>query len=77
MRHTTAMELVNAGVDLIYVRDLLGHVSVTTTETYAKANSIHKRRAIEEASKDIIPTEEAEWDNDQGLKDWLKGFNRR
>jgi len=77
MRHTTAMELVNAGVDLIYVRDLLGHSSVTTTEVYAKANSNHQRRAIEEASKEIVHPEEAEWDNNETLKNWLKNLNRR
>lgn len=76
MRHTTAMELVDAGVDLIYIRDLLGHVSVTTTEVYAKANAAHKRKAIEAASKEIVPHEESEWDNNQNLKKWLKNFNR-
>jgi len=77
MRHTTAMELVNAGVDLIYVRDLLGHVSITTTEIYGKANANQQRRAIEEASKEIVPPEDAEWDSNPNLKDWLKSFNRR
>lgn len=76
IRHSTAMELVVAGVDLIYIRDLLGHVSVTTTEIYAKANSMHKRQAIEAASKEIVPEEDATWDNNQNLKDWLKSFNR-
>jgi len=76
MRHTTAMELVNAGVDLIYVRDLLGHVSITTTEVYGKALASNQRRAIEEASKEVVPPEEAEWDINPNLKDWLKGFNR-
>lgn len=77
MRHTTAMELVESGVDLIYIRDLLGHVSVKTTEVYAKADAMHKRQAIEAASKEIIPPEKAEWDEDSNLKDWLKNFNRR
>lgn len=77
MRHTTAMGLVESGVDLIYIRDLLGHVSVKTTEVYARADAMHKRQAIEAASKDIVPQEEAEWDNDSNLKDWLKNFNRR
>jgi site-specific recombinase XerD len=77
MRHTTAMELVESGVDLIYIRDLLGHVSVKTTEVYARADAMHKRQAIEAASKEIVPPEEAEWDNDSNLKDWLKNFNRR
>jgi len=77
IRHTTAMELVDAGVDLIYIRDLLGHVSVKTTETYAKANSRKKREAIEEASRQITPQEPADWETDATLKDWLKNFNRR
>ncbi len=77
MRHTTAMGLVESGVNLIYIRDLLGHASVKTTEIYARADAMHKRQAIEAASKEIVPLEEAKWDNDSGLKDWLKGFNRR
>lgn len=76
LRHTTAMELVDSGVDLIYIRDLLGHVSVKTTEVYAKAQSARKREAIEAVSKDLVGKEEAKWDNDTHLKDWLKTFNR-
>ena len=77
MRHTTAMELVDAGVDLIYIRDLLGHVSIEATEVYARANSQRKRMAIEAASKEIVPTEKALWENNTGLKNWLMTFNRR
>ena len=77
MRHTTAMELLTAGVDLIYIRDLLGHSSVMTTEVYARTDAKLKRKAIEAASKEILPEEEATWDNDTNLKDWLKSFNRR
>ena len=59
MRHTTAMELLESGVDLMYIRDLLGHSSVTTTEVYARADANHKRKAIEAASKEIVPQQEA------------------
>ena len=76
MRHTTAMELLSSGVDLIYIRDLLGHSSVTTTEVYARTDAQLKRKAIEAASKEIVPEEDAEWDNDTDLKDWLKSFNK-
>lgn len=77
MRHTTAMELVESGVDLIYIRDLLGHVSVSTTEVYARADAQKKRQAIEAASKEIVPPEEAEWERDSNLRDWLRNFNRK
>ena len=45
LRHTIAMELVDSGVDLIYIRDLLGHVSVTSTEIYAKASTEKKKES--------------------------------
>jgi len=77
MRHTTAMGLVDSGVDLIYIRDLLGHVSVKTTEMYGKADVRRKREAIEAASKEIVPSELAEWENNTDLKHWLKTFNRK
>lgn len=77
MRHTTAMELLTSGVDLMYIRDLLGHSSVTTTEIYARTDAKLKRKAIEAASKEILPLEEAAWDNNENLKTWLKSFNRR
>lgn len=76
MRHTAAMELLASGVDLIYIRDLLGHSSVTTTEVYARTDAQLKRKAIEAASKEIVPKEDAVWDNDTDLKDWLKSFNK-
>ncbi|MGF7184613.1 site-specific recombinase XerD, partial [Desulfitispora alkaliphila] len=77
LRHTAAMELVDSNVDLIYIRDLLGHVSIKTTEVYARTGSAKKREAIEDASKEIVPKEDAQWENNTQLKDWLKNFNRR
>lgn len=77
MRHTTAMELITSGVDLMYIRDMLGHSSVMTTEVYARTDANLKRKAIEGASKEILPQEEASWDTDTNLKEWLKSFNRR
>lgn len=77
LRHTTAMELLTSGVDLMYIRDLLGHSSVTITEVYARTDAMLKRKAIEAASKEILPNEDAVWDCNNNLKEWLKSFNRR
>lgn len=41
------MHLLQAGINLVYIRDILGHVSVQTTEVYAKADSLQKREALE------------------------------
>lgn len=77
VRHTTAMELITSGVDLMYIRDLLGHSSVMTTEIYARTDAKLKRKVIEAASKEILPKEEAIWETDSNLRDWLKSFNKR
>ena len=73
IRHTKAMHLLEAGVNLIYIRDLLGHVSVTTTEHYAKANSETKRKALESAYMDV--TEDVPvWREDTELLHWLQNL---
>ncbi len=72
MRHSAAMGLVASGVDLIYIRDLLGHTSVKTTEVYARADAKMKREAIEAASKELVPKEDAKWENNVSLREWLK-----
>lgn len=74
IRHTKAMHLLEAGVNLIYIRDFLGHVSVTTTEHYAQANSDVKRKALEAAYKDLVSGDIQDWKQDTGLLNWLQEF---
>ncbi len=47
LRHTFASRLVRSGVDLITVKDLLGHYSVRITERYTHSNKEQKRKAVE------------------------------
>jgi site-specific recombinase XerD len=76
MRHTKAMHLVQADVNLIYIRDFLGHVDVHTTEVYAKAEPETKRKALEKASELIhLPAQES-WVQDADLLSWLKSFSK-
>ncbi len=76
LRHTAAMELLASGVELIHIRDLLGHASVTTTEGYARADSKQKRQAIENAARYLLPPEEAKWEANKNIKEWLKSFGK-
>ena len=46
-RHTCAMYLLQAGVDLSTIRSWLGHVSIDTTHQYLEADVEMKRRALE------------------------------
>ena len=75
LRHSKAMHLLENGVNLIYIRDLLGHVSVTTTEIYSKANPEIKRKHITEASKQLIGDDNGYSDEEKDeLLNWLKTF---
>ena len=74
LRHSKAMHLLQANVPLIYIRDFLGHASVTTTEIYARADSKQKREAIENAYAEILPEESPIWINNENLLDWLKNL---
>lgn len=77
-RHSKAMHLLQAGVNLVYIRDILGHVSIQTTEIYARADSKQKRAALEAAYSDVLPPidEKASWERDSELKSWLKGLGK-
>ncbi|PWA10520.1 site-specific integrase [Flavobacterium laiguense] len=74
LRHSKAMHLLQAGVNLIYIRDILGHVSIQTTEIYARADSKQKRTALEKAYVNMNPDEEPVWTTDYNLISWLKRF---
>lgn len=47
IRHTTAVHLLNAGVDINVIRAWLGHVDMRTTNIYSEINLATKRKAIE------------------------------
>lgn len=72
LRHSKAMHLLQSGVNLVYIRDLLGHVSVQTTEIYARADSRQKREAIEQAYTDVSPKIQSQWEGNPDLIEWLR-----
>jgi integrase/recombinase XerD len=78
LRHSKAMHLLQAGVNLVYIRDLLGHVSTQTTDIYARADSKQKREALEKAYTDLVPekAKERDWEKNRDLVDWLKGLQK-
>jgi len=71
LRHSKAMHLLQAGVNLIYIRDFLGHVDLKTTEVYARADTETKRKAIEQAYPDLVENHLPDWNQDQALLSWL------
>jgi len=76
LRHSKAMHLLQSGVNLVYIRDFLGHKSIQTTEIYARADSKQKREALESVYIDVIPekNQERSWEKNPVLKEFLKSL---
>nr|WP_288828829.1 site-specific integrase [uncultured Clostridium sp.] len=76
MRHSKAMHMLEAGINIVYIRDILGHVNISTTEVYARANLEMKRKALEKVS--LIPEHNASpsWTGDSNLLNWLEDFGK-
>lgn len=71
-RRSRAIHLLEAGVDIIYIRDLLNHSSITTTERYAKASVEYKRKMIEKTYSNAFKSgEETSWNQDKELLEEL------
>jgi site-specific recombinase XerD len=76
-RHSKSVHLLQAGVNLIYIRDLLGHSDCSTTQIYAKADTETRRKALEAAYSDILPTNNLpDWSDDKNLMDFLVSLSR-
>ena len=72
LRHSKAMHLVEAGKNLIYIRDFLGHESIETTQVYAKANPEARRKALETMDTRMNTPAMPDWNDDPDLKAFLK-----
>ncbi len=74
LRHSKAMHLLQSGVNLVYIRDLLGHSDISTTEIYARADEKMKRNALMEAYNSPTSEDLPAWKKDKDLLDWLKSL---
>ena len=74
MRHSKAMHLYQSGVNLVYIRDILGHADIATTDIYARADTESKRKAMESAYPNITPSALPEWNRDPDLLEFLNSL---
>jgi len=65
------MHLYQSGVALVYIRDLLGHVDISTTDIYARADTEMKRKALEHAYPEMTQASLPDWNQNEGLLSWL------
>jgi site-specific recombinase XerD len=74
-RHSKAVHMLQAGINLIYIRDFLGHIDCSTTEIYARADTEMKRKAIESSCEDIFPKENLQdWNENDDLMSFLESL---
>ena len=74
-RHTAAVHLLEAGVDLNVIRSWLGHVHLDTTNRYAEITTRAKLAAVQlcepVATATDSPRRRSIWRDDQALLSWL------
>jgi integrase/recombinase XerD len=75
MRHSTAVHLLKAGVDLTTISHWLGHASVNTTNRYVtidlemKREAIAKARPVDDHTDPVAP-----WRSDASILEWLEAL---
>jgi len=81
LRHSCGAAAARAGVDLIFIRDMLGHESIQTTQIYVGLQSNEeKEEALEKIAGDIIDENDnmkSLLDDDQDLIEFLDGLCRQ
>ena len=71
-RHSKAMHMLEADINLIYIRDFLGHSSITTTEVYARTSAQKKMKALQKVNPSIVTDRKSSWQKNGVLLNWLK-----
>jgi integrase/recombinase XerD len=70
-RHTTAMHLLQSGVEVNVIRSWLGHVSIATTNRYIEIDLAMKAKALKACEIGPVSTSAAEHRNNPDLISWL------
>jgi site-specific recombinase XerD len=74
-RHTTAVHLLESGVEVNVIRGWLGHVGLDTTNRYAEINIRAKEAALRAceppAASSALPPRKPVWRDDGSLLAWL------
>ena len=76
LRHSRAMHWLEAGIDLVYIKDLLGHSELLTTEVYAKLNTEMKRKVLDKVQPVQVSDVES-WTDDKSLMTWLSELAKK
>lgn len=74
-RHSKAMHMLEAGINIIYIRDFLGHEDISTTMIYIRADNRLKNEAINKLAPKITDeTDLPDWNKDKDLMEFLNSL---
>jgi site-specific recombinase XerD len=76
-RHTTAIHLLESGVEVNVIRGWLGHVSLETTNRYAEISMSTKVKALEACRPPVADEshhQNIRWRDDKDLLNWLNAL---
>lgn len=76
-RHSKAMHMLEADINLVYIRDFLGHASTTTTEVYARASDKMKEKALSKLNPGIVQEGKTSWQKNKELLGYLKSLQTK
>ena len=71
VRHSAAVHLLAAGVDITVIRSWMGHAHLDTTNLYAEANLETKRQALDRLDARARPKKSPLWKQDDDILSWL------
>lgn len=74
-RHSKAMHMLEAGINIVYIRDFLGHEDIPTTMVYVRADNRLKNEAINALSPKVTDeTDLPDWNKDKELLQFLNSL---
>lgn len=76
-RHSKAIHMLEADINLVYIRDFLGHSSTNTTDIYARVSQKKKDEAMQKLNTGIIKECKTTWQKDKPLLSFLKDLQRK
>lgn len=74
VRHSTATQLLQAGVDINTIRAWLGHASLDTTSIYAETDLATKKRALAVLDRGRAPKTAGGWARKADVMDFLRSL---
>jgi site-specific recombinase XerD len=74
-RHSKAMHMLEAGINIIYIRDFLGHEDISTTMVYVRADNRLKNEVINKLAPKVTgELNMPDWNKDKDLIHFLNSL---